>query len=276
MKTPSPSSPLLLVVLFLSLVCMVVSVRPSAFPRRYHEYARKYEDQSFPAQWFTQTLDHYNGADSRTFQQKYYVNDLYWDKDNGPVFLYINGEGPVSGPPSSSTDEVVTLAQKFSAIIVTLEHRYYGQSVPFANNSLQNLQYLSSKQALFDLAHFIVNFTNYVLPPPPVVNNPGEITTRKVFTIGGSYSGALSAWFRLKFPQITVGAIASSGVVNAILDFTAFDEHVAFAAGEDCANALRKVTQLAENAIDAGGDSEKNVKVFYFLSTGTSWGSNTR
>ena len=32
-------------------------------------------------------------------------------------------------------------------------------------------------------------------------------------------SGALSAWSRIKFPHLYVGAVASSGVVNAILDF---------------------------------------------------------
>lgn len=47
-----------------------------------------------------------------------------------------------------------------------------------------------------------------------------------LITIGGSYSGALSAWFRLKFPQITRLSLSSSGVVNAILNFVEFDEQV--------------------------------------------------
>jgi hypothetical protein len=42
-------------------------------------------------------------------------------------------------------------------------------------------------------------------------------------TIGGSYAGAMSAWFRSKYPHLTVGAIGSSGVVLAVEDFTAFD-----------------------------------------------------
>lgn len=38
-------------------------------------------------------------------------------------------------------------------------------------------------------------------------------------TIGGSYSGALSAWFRSKYPHLTIGAIGSSGVILAVEDF---------------------------------------------------------
>lgn len=41
--------------------------------------------------------------------------------------------------------------------------------------------------------------------------------------MGGSYPGGLSAWFRYKYPHLTVGGLASSGVVNPILDFGMFD-----------------------------------------------------
>lgn len=46
------------------------------------------------------------------------------------------------------------LAKKFGAAIVTLEHRYYGESSPFEDLTSENLKYLSSNQALFDLAAF--------------------------------------------------------------------------------------------------------------------------
>ena len=48
--------------------------------------------------------------------------------------------------------------------------------------------------------------------------------TRPWITIGGSYPGALSAWFRLKYPHLTIGAWASSAVIDAIEDFTQFDD----------------------------------------------------
>lgn len=41
------------------------------------------------------------------------------------------------------------------AMLITLEHRYYGISQPFVNWSTPNLRYLNSRQALADTAYFI-------------------------------------------------------------------------------------------------------------------------
>ena len=73
------------------------------------------------------------------------------------------------------------------------------------------MRYLSSKQALKDTAFFIEEVKRNKW------YNVGE--KNKWITVGGSYSGALSAWFRAKYPHLTVGAIASSGVILAVEDF---------------------------------------------------------
>lgn len=42
--------------------------------------------------WYTQKLDHFNHADTSTYQQRYYMNKAFWNGE-GPVFVYIGGEG---------------------------------------------------------------------------------------------------------------------------------------------------------------------------------------
>jgi esterase/lipase superfamily enzyme len=91
--------------------------------------------------------------------------------------------------------------------------------MPFGNQSLDlaKLKYLNTEQALKDLAYFITQFRT---------NNQHNVTKNPWITVGGSYPGAMTAWFRYKYPHLTVGSISSSGVVNAIEDFTAFDESI--------------------------------------------------
>lgn len=48
--------------------------------------------EDFKIGYFTQKLDHFNYQDWRTYDQRYFINDKYWDKENGPVFVYICGE----------------------------------------------------------------------------------------------------------------------------------------------------------------------------------------
>lgn len=55
-------------------------------------------DANLPEErWFPdQQVDHFNGENTQTFAQRYFVNDTFWDRQKGPVFLYIGGEGALS------------------------------------------------------------------------------------------------------------------------------------------------------------------------------------
>ena len=76
------------------------------------------------------------------------------------------------------------------------------------------MQWLNSEQALRDLAYLTETMSSKNLYR--IKNNPW-------IAIGGSYPGALSAWYRYKYPHLTVGAIASSAVINAFAYYPQFD-----------------------------------------------------
>ncbi|KAL2945636.1 hypothetical protein AAZX31_U043200 [Glycine max] len=154
-------------------------------------------------------LDHFSPYDHRQFRQRYYEFLDYFRIPDGPIFLVIGGEGILNGV---ANDYLAVLAKKFGAAMVTLEHRYYGKSTPFNSLETENLKYLSSKQALSDLAVFRQYYQDSINAKlnRTKIENPW-------FIFGGSYSGALSAWFRLKFPHLTCGSLASSAVVLAFI-----------------------------------------------------------
>lgn len=57
------------------------------------------------------------------------------------------------------------IAPEYSAAIVFAEHRFYGKSQPFGNDSyakVTNLGYLSSEQALADFVELIAYLKNEV------------------------------------------------------------------------------------------------------------------
>ena len=94
--------------------------------------------------------------------------------------------------------------------------RFYGESRPTEDVSLANLKYLSSRQALADFAYFQLLMAG---------NGLYNISSSSKWVVfGGSYSGALAAWFRQLYPQVVVGAIATSAPVLAKVNFVEYVE----------------------------------------------------
>jgi pimeloyl-ACP methyl ester carboxylesterase len=63
--------------------------------------------------------------------------------------------------------------------------------------------------------------------------------------IGGSYPGALAAWFKNLYPDLAVAAWASSAVINAIEDFKSFDHDIMIktsASQDGCTATINAIT----------------------------------
>ena len=156
--------------------------------------------------WFNQVLDHYDYRNATYWNQRYWIYNQHFNPEIGPVFLYICGEWTCNGVPETRT-WILTYTQRLQGMVIALQHRFYGESLPFGNDSfsIKNMALLNSQQALRDLAYFIqVTKDNQMFG---ITNNPW-------ITVGGSYPGALSAWFRYKYPHLAIAAIASSAVIN--------------------------------------------------------------
>ncbi|XP_074657679.1 putative serine protease F56F10.1 isoform X2 [Tubulanus polymorphus] len=191
-------------------------------------------------EWFVQKLDHFNDADTRMWNQRFFRNATFYKPTSAGVsvvFLMIGGEGPAN-PVWMVTGQWIKYAQIFNAYCLMLEHRFYGKSHPTANASTQNLQHLSSEQALADLANFRASMAEKL-----------GFKNSKWIVFGGSYPGSLAAWFRLKYPHLVDGAVAASAPVFAQLNFKNYLAVVQDAFGPTCSGAFAKGTQTIEQLL---------------------------
>jgi hypothetical protein len=140
------------------------------------------------------------------------------------------------------------LAQEHRGLLVDVEHRFYGNSFPILNTELNSLEYLTSDQALADLARLLEH-----------IKAQYSTNSSQVITIGGSYSGNLAAWFRLKYPTSTLASIASSGPVTAELNFDEYMQvvknSVDFYSGAACNAALQDAAEYTYSLVQQGPGS---------------------
>ena len=231
---------LFIVVLVFAVACNADSIKRLLE----HRYARGYERPTPSGAVITaykQTpLDHFS-PDDRTWSQRYFVNPRYYN-GTGPIVFLVGWEGAQSPDYIDGTFVVDEWAERYGALLVDLEHRFYGDSIPLKDQSMANLKYLSSEQAIADAAVFV-----------PFIQSLYNATSSPVILVGGSYSGNLAAWLRLKYPHLFIGAMAISAPVQAVLDYYAYNVDVAHALGRNCSSFLRRgsdrVTELLQDKV---------------------------
>uniref|UniRef100_A0A8R1EH01 Lysosomal Pro-X carboxypeptidase n=2 Tax=Caenorhabditis japonica TaxID=281687 RepID=A0A8R1EH01_CAEJA len=193
---------------FLVLAALFLTVLASS---RRHRLLRKllqkpvnYDDapSNVETVWYTNMrLDHFTWGDTRTFDMRVMWNNTFY-KPGGPIFFYTGNEGALESFVTA-TGIMFDLAPQFNASIIFAEHRFYGKTMPFGNDSyatLANVGYLTSEQALADYAELLTDLKrdNNTLGKTFPANT-------RVISFGGSYGGMLSAWFRQKYPHLVQG-----------------------------------------------------------------------
>jgi len=168
---------------------------------------------------------------------KYWINDNDWQL-GGPLVVAMPQE--IEVPFSHSAQLLLNFsapwASELKPIIVTTEHRFFGESVPNNDSSVANLKYHTVEQSLKD----VVALIDYMRASQKFKS------ISSVIAVGGSYSGALAAWIRRLYPEKVHAAIAHSPVVNAFMDFPQYgiSNLVALSSPDSrCANVLARLMQ---------------------------------
>ena len=86
-------------------------------------------------------MGHFDPQNHQSFSHRYFISDKFYNAHNttlSTIFIYCGGEGDIeafwniSGLPFD-------VAPQFNALVVFVEHRYYGQSLPL-NHSQHTMQ----------------------------------------------------------------------------------------------------------------------------------------
>jgi thymus-specific serine protease len=202
-------------------------------------------------------VDHSAPLSERTYwKQRYFINDEFWAGRDYPVFMYIGGEGPLGPRALTNRNFIHYLAKQHRALLVAVEHRFYGKSYPTPDMSTRNLRFLSSRQALEDLARFHTFLTDKY-----------GLENAKWVGFGGSYPGNLAAWVKLKYPALFAGTVASSAPLLAKTNFFEYMEVVGdglrYFGGGECYRRVEQSIVELRALLDGGREGREKVQQLF-------------
>jgi hypothetical protein len=201
---------------------------------------------------FEQYIDHKN-PELGNFSQFYYWSDEFYKGPGSPVILFTPGEANVTGYDTYLGINRTTgvIAQQIGAAVIVIEHRYWGFSSPFANLSTINLQYLTLENSVADLVNFAKTAK---LPFDP--SGSSQAAKAPWILVGGSYSGALSAWVESTSPDTFWAYYASSAPVNS-MDYWEYFVPVQEGMARNCSIDVSRVVDHIDLVGATGSDEDK-------------------
>ena len=214
---------------------------------------------------FEQQLDH-NDPDAGTFSQWYMYDTSFWNCPGSPVVFFTPGEVNASAYTSylSTNRTTGVLAQEIGAAIIVFEHRYWGYSSPVGNElTTENMVHLTLENAIYDMTNFA---RNAELP----FDKSGRTNAKNApwIMMGGSYSGALSAWTESVDPGTFWAYHSSSAPVQAISDYWAYFSPVQEGMPKNCSKDVNLVIEHIDDVLKTGSDEAVyDLKAMFGLET---------
>ncbi|KAI8321701.1 hypothetical protein GQ54DRAFT_261333, partial [Martensiomyces pterosporus] len=211
---------------------------------------------------FIQPLDHFakpnSSSSTLTLPQIYYVDSQYY-KASGPVVLYSVGERAALESDLRS-GWISDLARLTNGLLVLLEQRFYGASVPSTASLAQDpgpLRYLTVEQMMADIRRFIQESGIPELQQHRHRSKrglPGQQANNPWVLVGGSFVGSLMAWTKHQYPDLDVAVVASSAPMVVKDGYWEFDKMVA--SRLPCAEALSSAVREVDTVLGTQNDTQ--------------------
>ena len=118
------------------------------------------------------------------------------------MLFHCGAETTVLSSATATNLSLAHYASKINGLVVSAEHRYFGESLPFGNDSYtrDNIRFLRVEQTLRD----------YVTIIQHVQETMKLSALDGVVVFGGSYGGFLSYLMRVHYPTVVNGSIATA------------------------------------------------------------------
>ncbi|KAL4715349.1 hypothetical protein ACJJTC_015120 [Scirpophaga incertulas] len=184
--------------------------------------------------WIDVRLDQFSTTNNASFPLRFYYNKL--NATDKHMVLFVGGEWSVS------TNWVTAgfpydLASIIGASMFYPEQRYYGHTRPTADTEVESLRYLTTDNALRDLAQFI----GYI--KSDAFEN-GQYKSGKVVLVGCSSAGMKSTWLKQMYPHLVDVVVSHSGPLIVKENFPEYLEVVTTVmraeGGEACTSSVKQ------------------------------------